>query len=153
MLTQGQVGEMGDKEDGLRHHALLLLLDRVVKNITFDIQHLLKNPEAKALATLMLLHTADFVRATFQYISDTYYELIPVFANEVETWDFVCYCVEQILTTEFSGARAQASGLEFRDSNLSKRMLWVSMSYGSRKLHGGGIGQSFVLVGSILPFF
>lgn len=125
MPTQRQFGEMGDK-DGLRHRALLSL-DRVVKNITFDIQHLLKNPEVKALATLMLLRTADFVRATFQYISDTYYELIPVFANEVETWDFVCYCVEQILTTEFSDARAQASGLDFRDSNLSKRMLWVSM--------------------------
>ena len=83
MPTQRQFGEMGDK-DGLRHRALLSL-DRVVKNITFDIQHLLKNPEVKALATLMLLRTADFVRATFQYISDTYYELIPVFANEVET--------------------------------------------------------------------
>ena len=71
MPTQGQVGEMGDK-DGLRYHALLSL-DRVVKNITFDIQHLLKNPEVKALASLMLLCTAAFVRATFQYISDTYY--------------------------------------------------------------------------------
>ena len=50
-----------------------------------------------------------------------------MFADEVEAWDFVCYCVEQILTTEFSDARAQASGLDFRDSNLSKRMLWVSV--------------------------
>ena len=31
------------------------------------------------------------------------------------------------MTTEFSDARAQASGLDFRDANLSKRMLWVSM--------------------------
>ena len=71
ILTQGQVGEMEDK-DGLRHHALLLL-DRVVNNITFDIQNKMKNPEVKALASLMLLLTADFMRATFQYISDTYY--------------------------------------------------------------------------------
>ena len=125
MPTQEHFGEIGRK-DGLRHRALLAL-DRVVKNITFDIQHLLKDPEVKSLASMMLLRTADFIRANFQYIGDTYYELIPVFENSDQTWDFVCYCVEQILTTEFSDARAMASGLDFRDPNLSKRMMWVSM--------------------------
>ena len=104
-----------------------MALDRVEKNITFEIQHLLKDLEVKALASQMLLRSADFMRANFQYISDTYYKLIPVFADATETWDFVCYCMEQILTTEFGDARSQASGLDFRNPNSSIRMVWVSM--------------------------
>ena len=41
----------------------------------------------------------------------------------------MCYCVEQILTSEFDEARSFAGAMDLTDRQLYLRMLWSSMKF------------------------
>jgi hypothetical protein len=60
-------------------------------------------------------------------MSNTYQDFQNSFGDADQTWDFVCLCVEKILTVEFSEAKSLACGMNFHSSNFGPRMLWCSV--------------------------
>ncbi len=114
------------QHDGLRYKAEEAIV-RVQRNIREDIEKTCRSPEVRSLCLSMLIATVEFVKALFAYMTDTYEDLFLSFGDESKTWDFVCKCVEDVLTTEFSEARAIAPGMDFGDDSFSIRMAWCSL--------------------------
>ena len=61
--------------DGLRYQALNQL-DRIVASIHTDLNHRVYNAELRGFLKAMLSRSQEFVRSLFEYITDSYAELI-----------------------------------------------------------------------------
>ena len=73
----------------------------------------------------MLTLSSKFVQALFDYITNSYAELIETFTDSGQTWDFVCYCVEHIFSHEFNVARSILRGHDLKSQGFNERILWV----------------------------
>ena len=76
----------------------------------------------------MLARSVSFVSKLFVYMSNTYQDFMHSFGDTDQTWDFVCLCVEKILTVEFSEAKSLACGMNFHSTNFGPRMMWCSVN-------------------------
>ncbi len=128
----GTYGKYGDPSnpDGLRYRALESL-EEVYRTIQTDIENDIVDPLVKNLANLMLTRTDKFVRDLFNFMTDTYVEYLGSFGDSDRTWDFVCQCVEKILTSEFQEARSLANGMDFSDPDFNLKMIWCSLRIAS----------------------
>ena len=118
-------GEPGDT-DCYRAKALEAL-EKVERTLSHDIDADLTSSEVKTFANKMLTRSVSFVTKLFTYMSNTYQDFQNSFGDADQTWDFVCLCVEKILTVEFSEAKSLACGMNFHSSNFGPRMLWCSV--------------------------
>ena len=119
-------GEPGDT-DCYRAKALEAL-EKVERTLSHDIESDLKSSEVKTYASKMLARSVSFVSKLFVYMSNTYQDFMHSFGDTDQTWDFVCLCVEKILTVEFSEAKSLACGMNFHSTNFGPRMLWCSVN-------------------------
>ena len=118
-------GEPGDT-DCYRAKALEAL-EKVERTLSHDIEADLMSSEVKTFASKMLARSVSFVSKLFTYMSNTYQDFMKSFGDADQTWDFVCLCVEKILTVEFSEAKSLACGMNFHSTNFGPRMLWCSV--------------------------
>jgi hypothetical protein len=118
-------GEPGDT-DCYRAKALEAL-EKVERTLSHDIDADLTSSEVKTFANKMLTRSVSFVTKLFTYMSNTYQDFLKSFGDADQTWDFVCLCVEKILTVEFSEAKSLACGMNFHSSNFGARMMWCSV--------------------------
>ncbi len=61
-------------------------------------------------------------------MTDSYLEYMGSFGESDRTWDFVCECVERILTTEFREAKSLATGMDFSEPDFNIKMIWCSLN-------------------------
>ena len=108
-------------------YRILTGLSKVHKTVQNDIQSELHNAEVRSLAARMAMRTHEFCQALIQFLSDTYRDYFSSFGCTTKTWDFVCLCVEKVLTSEFSEAKSLASGLDLSQKNFSARSIWCSL--------------------------
>ena len=113
--------------DGLRHR-ILSLLEECLRTIQSEFDYDLQDPEVKMIASIMMNGSEKFCRELFVYMADTYQEFLGCFGDPDTTWDFVCQCIEKVLTTEFQEAKSLATGMDFTDSEFSIKMIWCSMN-------------------------
>ena len=123
--TFARFGETND-HDAMRHKILSGLSD-VHKTIQHDIDADLSHPEVKSLASKMAMRTLEFCQALIQFLSDTYQDYLSSFGCTTKTWDFVCLCVEKVLTSEFAEAKSLMSGLDLGQQNFGSKMIWGSL--------------------------
>ena len=95
--------------------------------IQHDIDSDLSHPEVKSLASKMAMRTLEFCQALIQFLLDTYRDYLPSFGCSTKTWDFVCLCVEKVLTSEFAEARSLVHGLDLAQPNFGSKMIWGSL--------------------------
>ena len=55
------------------------------------------------IANNVLSKFSHFVESRFLFMSDTYESMVLFFKNQADTWDLVCWSVEQIFSTQFKG--------------------------------------------------
>ena len=123
--TYGFWGKPGSVE-GFRYQALNQL-DRIVASIQTDLSSKVQNSEMRGFLKAMLTRSSEFVRALFDYITNSYAELIETFTDSGQTWDFVCHCVEHIFSHEFNVARSILRGHDLKSQGFNERMLWTSL--------------------------
>ena len=123
--TFARFGETND-HDAMRHK-ILTAMSEVHKTMQHDIEADLVNPEARSLASKMAMRTLEFCQALIQFLSDTYRDYLSSFGCETKTWDFVCLCVEKVLTSEFAEARSLVCGLDLGQPSFSAKIIWGSM--------------------------
>ena len=123
--TFARFGETND-HDAMRHKILTGLSD-VHKTIQHDIDADLSHSEVKSLASKMAMRTLEFCQALIQFLSDTYQDYLSSFGCATKTWDFVCLCVEKVLTSEFAEAKSLMSGLDLGQENFGSKMIWGSL--------------------------
>jgi len=106
-------------------------LDVVEKKLSGDISNTLRgHPELKAIATKMVHLSIKFVRELFSYMDDAYIELNAAFKSSSETWDLVCFSVEQIFRNEFMAARSGMSTIDLKADNqreTAANVFWVNL--------------------------
>jgi len=124
--TYGLWGKPGSVE-GFRYQALNQL-DRIVSSIQTDLSSKVYDSEMRGFLKSMLIHSSEFVRALFDYITNSYAELIETFTDSSQTWDFVCHCVEHIFSHEFNVARSILRGHDLKSQGFNERMLWTSIA-------------------------
>ena len=123
--TYGFWGKPGSV-DGYRYQALNQL-ERIVASIHTDLASKVQNAEMRGFLRAMLNRSSEFVRALFEYITNSYAELIETFTDSAQTWDFVCHCVEHIFSHEFNVARSILRGHDLKSQGFNERMLWTSL--------------------------
>ncbi len=123
--TFARFGETND-QDAMRHK-ILSGLSEVHKTIQNDIQNELHHAEVRSLAAAMAMRTYEFCQALIQFLSDTYQDYFPSFGCTTKTWDFVCLCVEKVLTSEFAEARSLAPGLDLAQKHFGMNTIWCSL--------------------------
>ncbi len=123
--TFARFGETND-QDAMRHKILTALSD-VHKTVQHDIEADLVNPEVRSLASKMAMRTLEFCQALIQFLSDTYQDYLSSFGCTTKTWDFVCLCVEKVLTSEFAEARSLVCGLDLGQPTFSSKIIWGSL--------------------------
>ena len=123
--TYGFWGKPGSVE-GFRYQALNQL-DRIVASIQTDLSSKVHDSEMRGFLKSMLTRSSEFVRALFDYITNSYAELIETFTDSSQTWDFVCHCVEHIFSHEFNVARSILRGHDLKSQGFNERMLWTSL--------------------------
>ena len=123
--TYARFGEPND-HDAMRHK-IIAGLSEVYKTIQNDIDCDLKHSDVKALAYKMAQRTQEFCLGLIQFFTDTYQDYIHSFGDTTKTWDFVCLCVEKILTTEFAEARTLACGMDLAQPRYAVKMIWASL--------------------------
>ena len=69
----------------------------------------------------------EFCLGLIQFFTDTYQDYIHSIGCTTKTWDFVCLCVEKILTTEFAEARTLACGMDLAQPRYAVKMIWASL--------------------------
>ena len=112
--------------DGYRYGALNQL-DHIVTAIHTDLNHRVQNTELKGFFKAMLTHSQEFVWSLFEYITNSYAELIESFTDSEQTWNFVCHCVEHIFSYEFNVARSIMREHDLKSIGFNERMLWTSL--------------------------
>ena len=110
----------------MRHKILTGLAD-VHKTIQHDIDADLSHPKVKSLASKMAMRTLEFCQALIQFLSDTHQDYLSSFGCATKTWDFVCLCVEKVLSSEFAEAKSLMSGLDLGQQNFGSKMIWGSL--------------------------
>jgi hypothetical protein len=122
LAAKGKPGSV----EGYRYQALNQL-DWIVASIQTDLSSKVHNSEMRGFLKAMLTHSSEFVRALFDYITNSYAELIETFTDSAQTWDFVCHCVEHIFSHEFNVARSILRVHDLKSQGFNERMLWTSL--------------------------
>ena len=82
----------------------------------------------QVLASGMLRESTRFVRNLFDYMTECYESLNPAFNNPAETWDLVCFSVEQLFMNEFTAARISMTEEDFTDTRkLALEVIWSNL--------------------------
>ena len=99
------------------------------KSIQHDsIESELIHPEVKSLTSKMAMRTLECCQGLIQFMSDTYQDYLPSFGSETTTWDFVCLCIEKVLTSEFAETKLLVNGgLDLAHTNFGSKMIWCSL--------------------------
>ncbi len=113
--------------DGLLYRALETL-EEILRTILSEIESDIASPEIRMLATTMLSRSEKFIRDLLSFMTDSYLEYMGSFGDTNTTWDFVCECVERILTTEFREAKSLATGMDFSEQDFSIKMIWCALN-------------------------
>ena len=121
--TYGFLGKPGSVE-GFRYQALNQL-DQTVSSIQTDLSSKVQDSEMRGFLKSMLTHSSEFVCALFDYITNSYAELIKTFTDSSQTWEFVCHCVEHIFSHEL--ATSILRGHDLKSQGFNERMLWTSL--------------------------
>ena len=84
--------------------------------------------DLQLLATKMLASSSKFVRSLFEYMTECFEHLNPSFPSATDTWELVCFSVEEVFLNEFAPAR---SALVERDFNSPQKLaldvIWVNL--------------------------
>ena len=112
--------------DGYRYQALNQL-DCIVSSIHTDLSMKVQNLEMRGFLRVMLNRSSKFIRALFEYIMNSYAELIETFTDSAQMWDYVCHCVVHVFSHEFNVARSILRGHDLKAQGFNERMLWTSL--------------------------
>ena len=85
-------------------------------------------PTLQIMAASMLAKSTRFVRGLFEYMTECYEHLNPSFPSSTETWDLVCFSVEEIFMNEFTAPRSAMVERDFTDvRKLAVDVIWVNL--------------------------
>ena len=104
-------------------------LDRVEGKLQSSISiEFSRHPPLQVLASGMLRSSTRFVRGLFDYMTECYESLNSAFNSPSETWDLVCFSVEQLFMNEFTAARVGMVEEDFTDPRkLALDVIWSNL--------------------------
>ena len=86
------------------------------------------HPPLQVIASGMLRSSTRFVRGLFDYMTECYDSLNASFNSPSETWDLVCFSVEQLFMNEFTAARVGMVEEDFTDPRkLALDVIWSNL--------------------------
>ena len=89
-------------------------------------------PALQMAATDLLLRSKKFVEGTFRNMSETYEFLNSAFKNPAETWNLVCFSVEQVFMNEFTSPLACMVANDFTEVEKTRLdTVWTNLNIGS----------------------
>ena len=122
--------EWGRKTDD---DSLSCKLTRALESVDQDLQvgisaEFASHLNLQVIANAMLVKSVRFVRGLMEYMTECYDSLFHTFGSATETWDLVCFSVEQIFLNEFSTPLSAMVERDFTDPRkLAIDVVWTNL--------------------------
>ena len=122
--------EWGRKTDD---DSLACKLTRAMESVDHELQVCIAaefgmHLDLQVIASAMLSKSVRFVRGLLDYMTECYDSLFEAFGSATETWDLVCFSVEQIFLNEFNTPLSSMVERDFSDPRkLAINVVWTNL--------------------------